>query len=142
MAAGHILMYLNFTFKMPLSFTLMAMLVPTGAFTLTLAPLGWVVISEIFPTRIRGKAMSIVTCIMFASSYIVMSAFPSAMAAFEARFGNPGGVFLIFAVVCLACSWFVKRMLPETKDRTLEEIARFWLVDRNADRKYSKVCQN
>ena len=136
MAVGHILMYLNFTLQMPLSFTLMAMLVPTGAFTLTLAPLGWVVISEIFPTRIRGKAMSIVTCIMFASSYIVTSAFPAAMAAFEARFGNPGGVFLIFAVVCLVCSWFVKRMLPETKDRTLEEIARFWLTERSIDTKY------
>ena len=135
MAVGHVLMYLNFTFQMPLSFTLMAMLVPTGAFTLTLAPLGWVVISEIFPTRIRGKAMSIVTCIMFAASYIVTSAFPSAMAAFEARFGNPGGAFLIFAGVCLACSWFVKRMLPETKDRTLEEIAQFWLTDRRTDRK-------
>ena len=45
------------------------MLVPTGAFTLTLAPLSWVVLSEIFPNRVRGKAMSLATCAMFASSY-------------------------------------------------------------------------
>jgi MFS family permease len=68
MAFGHLLMFLSFTFGISPLFTLMAMLVPTGAFTLTLAPLSWVVLSEIFPNRVRGKAMSLATCAMFASS--------------------------------------------------------------------------
>ena len=100
---------------------------PTGAFTLTLAPLSWVVLSEIFPNRVRGKAMSLATCAMFASSYVTVNLFPMVLAWFEDEFGHPGGTFLIFLCICLAASLFVWRMLPETKDRTLEEIGRFWL---------------
>ena len=76
MAAGHVLMFLNFTYHLPRLLTLAAMFVPTGAFTLTLAPLSWVVFSEIFPNRVRGRAMSIATCAMFASSYVTVNLFP------------------------------------------------------------------
>jgi len=127
MALGHLLMFLSFTCKVPVAFTLAAMLVPTGAFTLTLAPLSWVVLSEIYPNRVRGKAMSIATCAMFASSYITTSVFPMILEWFEGRSGHPGGTFLIFLVICLSCSLFVWWTLPETKDKTLEEIGRFWL---------------
>jgi sugar porter (SP) family MFS transporter len=127
MAIGHLLMFLSFTGKMPVVFTLAAMLVPTGAFTLTLAPLSWVVLSEMYPNRVRGKAMSFATCAMFASSYITTSVFPMILEWFEGRNGHPGGTFLIFLVICLSCSLFVWRMLPETKDKTLEEISEFWL---------------
>jgi sugar porter (SP) family MFS transporter len=127
MAMGHLLMFLNFTYHLPTALTLAAMFVPTGAFTLTLAPLSWVVLSEMFPNRVRGKAMSLATCAMFASSYATVNVFPIVLDWFKGRFGNPGGTFLIFLCICLACSVFVWRMLPETKDRTLEEIGRFWL---------------
>jgi hypothetical protein len=46
---------------------------------------------------------------------------------FKRTFGNPGGTFLIFMGICLGCSLFVWRMLPETKDKTLEEIGSHWL---------------
>ena len=69
------------------------MFVPTGAFTLTLAPLSWVLLSEIFPNRVRGKAMSLATFAMFASSYATMNLFPMALEWFKGRFGNPGGTF-------------------------------------------------
>lgn len=127
MAVGHLLMFLNYTYQLPTIFTLAAMLVPTGAFTLTLAPLSWVVLSEIFPNRVRGKAMSLATCAMFASSYVTVNTFPIVLDAFKGQFGNPGGTFLIFVGICLCASFFVWRMLPETKDKTLEEIGRFWL---------------
>ncbi len=127
MAAGHLLMFLSFTFNMPPLFTLAAMFVPTGAFTLTLAPLSWVVLSEIFPNRVRGKAMSLATCAMFASSYATMNLFPMVWDWFKGCFGNPGATFLIFFGICLACSLFVWLSLPETKDKTLEEIGDFWL---------------
>ena len=127
MALGHLLMFLTFTHSMPVAVTLTAMLVPTGAFTLTLAPLSWVVLSEIFPNRIRGKSMSLATCAMFASSYITVNVFPIVMDWFKDRFGHPGGTFLVFMGICLACSAFVWWALPETKDKSLEEIGRFWL---------------
>ena len=130
MAFGHLLMFINFTCALPPLFTLAAMLVPTGAFTLTLAPLSWVVLSEIFPNRIRGKAMSLATCAMFASSYITVNVFPMVLDSFKEQFGNPGGTFLIFAGVCLTCSLFVWLAVPETKDKSLEEIGLLWLRKR------------
>ena len=127
MAVGHLLMAVSFFHAMPIGFTLAAMLVPTGAFTLTLAPLSWVVLSEIFPNRVRGKAMSLATCAMFASSYVTVNVFPMVVDWFKDRYGNPGGTFAIFCAVCLTCSLFVWRFLPETKDKSLEEIGERWL---------------
>ena len=114
--------------------TIAAMFVPTVAFTLTLAPLSWVILSEIFPNRVRGKAMSLATLSMFTASYITVNVFPMILDGFKATFGHPGGTFLIFACICLACSLFVWRAVPETKDKTLEEIGRFWLhLDRRGE---------
>ncbi len=127
MAVGHVLMYLNFAYNLPTFLTLAAMFVPTGAFTLTLAPLSWVILSEIFPNRVRGKTMSLATCAMYTASYITVNVFPMVLDGFKNTFGNPGGTFLIFAGICLACSMFAWLMIPETKDKTLEEIGRFWL---------------
>jgi sugar porter (SP) family MFS transporter len=127
MVTGHILMFLNFTYHLPPAFALAAMFVPVGSYVLTLAPLSWVVISEIFPNRVRGKAMCIATCSMFAASFITTNLFPVAIDWFKNRFGQPGGTFLIFAGVCTCGTIFVWKMLPETKDKTLEEMGKFWL---------------
>jgi sugar porter (SP) family MFS transporter len=127
MACGHVLMFLNFAFRLPTPLTLAAMFVPTGAFTLTLAPLSWVVLSELYPNRVRGKAMSLATGLMFLASYVTVNVFPMVLNRFKTAFGHPGGTFLIFMGICLACAVFVWRALPETKDRTLEEIGRSWL---------------
>jgi sugar porter (SP) family MFS transporter len=135
MAAGHVLMFLRFTYALPTLVTLAGMFLAAGAFTLTLAPLGWVILSEIFPNRVRGKAMSLATLAMFSASYITVNAFPVVLDRFKAAFGNPGGTFLIFAGICVTCSLFVWWALPETKDKTLEEIGRFWLhLDRQKKR--------
>jgi len=135
MAAGHVLMFLRFNYSLPPMVTLAGMFLAAGAFTLTLAPLGWVILSEIFPNRIRNKAMSLATMLMFAASYITVNVFPVVLDGFKSAFGNPGGTFLIFAGICLACSLFVWRMLPETKDKTLEEIGAHWLRLEKRDRK-------
>ena len=94
MACGHLMMFVNFTFQMPQSFTLASMFVATGAFTLSLAPLSWVVLSELYPNRVRGKAMSIATCAMFLSSYGATNLFPVVLKQFADWFGDPGGTFL------------------------------------------------
>jgi sugar porter (SP) family MFS transporter len=127
MAAGHVLMFLRFNFALPPLVTLAGMFLAVGAFTLTLAPLSWVILSEIFPNRVRNKAMSLATMIMFTSYYITTNGFPIVLDQFKRTFGNPGGTFLIFMGICLGCSLFVWRMLPETKDKTLEEIGSHWL---------------
>jgi len=127
MAAGHVLMFLRFAYSLPPLVTLAGMFLAAGAFTLTLAPLGWVVLSEIFPNRVRNKAMSLATMLMFIAAYATANVFPVMLDRFKSAYGNPGGTFLIFMGICLACSLFVWRMLPETKDKTLEEIGSHWL---------------
>ncbi len=127
MAAGHALMFFRFAYDLPTLVTMAAMFLATASFTLTLAPLSWVILSEIFPNRVRGAAMSISTLAMFSASFITVNVFPIALDWFKTHYGNPGGTFLIFAGICLACALFVWRELPETKDQTLEEIARSWL---------------
>ena len=111
MAGAHILIFLRFNYALPPLITLAGMFMAAGAFTLTLAPLSWVILSEIFPTRVRGKAMPLATFLMFAASFVTTNVFPVLLDRFKAAFGNPGGTFLIFAgdlphllVICLANS--------------------------------------
>jgi sugar porter (SP) family MFS transporter len=127
MACGHLLMFLAYALHWPPFVTRLIMFVPTGAFTLTLAPLSWVVLSEIYPNRVRGKSMSLATSAMFTSSYAITWAFPTILETSKNLFGNPGETFLLFLGVCVACSLFVWTTVPETKDKTLEEIGEYWL---------------
>ena len=71
--------------------------------------------------------MCIATCSMFAASFITTLLFPVVRDWFKDQFGQPGGIFLIFAVICAGGTVFVWKLLPETKDKTLEEMGRFWL---------------
>ena len=127
-AFGHLLMAVNFIFEMPPLFALGVIFWSAACFTLGLAPLGWVVLSEIFPNRIRGKAMSLACFLMFLCNFIDKQVFPVSLQFFSDRFGNPSGTYLIYSGICLCCVWFVWRFLPETKDKTLEEISEFWLM--------------
>ncbi|MCF7817389.1 MAG: sugar porter family MFS transporter [Kiritimatiellales bacterium] len=131
MAIGHVLMAATFFMNGSPFINLVAMFIAAGAFTLSLAPLSWVIISEIFPNQIRAKAVSIVCCILYASSFLCAQFFPMITNGFQTRFGHPGGAYLIFAGICASCVVFTWRMVPETKDLTLENISRFWLQQGN-----------
>jgi MFS transporter, SP family, arabinose:H+ symporter len=97
---------------------------------MSFGPLAWLIMSEIFPTRIRGKAMSIATISVWLALYSGAQVFPPTVAFFEERFGSAAGVFWIYACVCLFALVFVWRVVPETKGRTLEEIGRSWTTGR------------
>ncbi|MCP4211916.1 MAG: sugar porter family MFS transporter [Halieaceae bacterium] len=127
MALGHVAMSATFFMDGSPFLNLGAMFLAAGAFTLSLAPLSWVIVSEIFPNQIRGKAVSIVCCILYASSFLCARYFPMITNGFEERMGHPGGAYLIFAAICMSCAFFTWRVVPETKDLTLEEIGHFWL---------------
>jgi len=133
MAVGHLIMASNFFAGGSPFVNLLAMFVAAGAFTLSLAPLGWVIVSEIFPNQVRAKAMSIVCAVLYLSSFLCAQLFPMLTEAFAASAGHPGGAYLVFAGICGACVLFCWKALPETKDLTLEDIGRFWL-HQGADR--------
>lgn len=93
-----------------------------ASFALTLGPVVWVVISEIFPTRIRGRGMSVATVLLWVSCYAVSQSFPMLVE----RKGIPFTYYL-YAAVCFVMIAFVAALVPETKGKTLEEIERKWL---------------
>jgi sugar porter (SP) family MFS transporter len=85
----------------------------------------WVMMSEICPTRVRGRAMSVATVALWCGTLLVTLTFLSLVNLF-----NASGVFLLYATVSIAAFLFVWRRIPETKGRTLEEIEKCWLVQR------------
>jgi sugar porter (SP) family MFS transporter len=86
----------------------------------------WVLMAEICPTRVRGRAMALATVCLWCGTLVVTLTFLSLVNLFTAA-----GVFLLYAVVCIGAFLFVWRGVPETKGRTLEEIEKFWLSQRS-----------
>ncbi len=91
-------------------------------FALAMGPVVWVVLSEIFPTRIRGRAMSVAAVLLWASCLAVSVTFPV-----MADRLSEATTFWIYAAMCFLCLAFVRIVLPETKGKSLEDIERFWI---------------
>ena len=96
---------------------LVLVMLAIGCYAMTLAPITWVVISEIFPTRIRGMAMAVSTFSLWTACFILTYTFPLLNNGLGAY-----GTFWLYGVICLLGFIFVKKNLPETKGKTLEEI--------------------
>ncbi len=88
-----------------------------GCYACSLAPVTWVVISEIFPNRIRGAAVSVAVTALWAACFILTYTFP-----FLNRNLGPAKTFWIYATICVIGFLFIKVRLPETKGKTLEQI--------------------
>lgn len=91
------------------------------SFGIGLGPVVWVVIAEIFPTRIRGRAMAIATVALWIACFAVAYSFPPLIKA--VGFTWP---FWGYGVVCVLTVLFVAMVVPETKGKPLEEIEKFW----------------
>jgi MFS family permease len=92
-----------------------------ACFAVSLGPGVWVYIAEIFPTAIRGRAMSVATVCLWAACLLVTMTFLSLVS-----FLSPAGAFWTYAGLCAVTFVFVWRVIPETKGKTLEEIQKFW----------------
>jgi sugar porter (SP) family MFS transporter len=86
-------------------------------YAMSLAPITWVILSEIFPNRIRGVAMSIATLSLWIASSLLVLTFPFLNRAFGAS-----GTFWIYGIICVAGFIYIMKKLPETKGKSLEEI--------------------
>jgi len=86
----------------------------------------WVCMAELLPNRVRGRAMSVATTVLWIAVSVVAATFLSLIRIFSAP-----AVFLGYAVICALSYLYIQFNLPETKNRTLEEIARLWQQNRD-----------
>jgi sugar porter (SP) family MFS transporter len=85
-------------------------------FSVGMGGIYWVVVSEIFPNRVRGRAMALSVIFLWLGNFLVAQFFPVMLSTLK------GGVFYVFAASCLLCLGFIARYLPETRGRSLEEL--------------------
>jgi len=88
-----------------------------ACYSMSLAPVTWVVLSEIFPNRIRGFAMSVGTFALWSACFVLTYTFPLLNQALKAS-----GTFWLYGIICILGFWFIMKKLPETKGKTLEDI--------------------
>lgn len=96
---------------------LLLVIIAICIYAMSLAPITWVVLSEIFPNRIRGIAMSIATFSLWVASFILTFTFPILNKALGAS-----GTFWVYSLICVLGYLFILKKLPETKGKSLEEI--------------------
>ena len=82
----------------------------------------WVILPEIFPNRVRGRAMSITVFAVWATNALIAFFFPWFVNTFGMHIG-----FFTFSGICLVATIFFWKLIPETKGRSLEEIEKYWL---------------
>lgn len=101
--------------------SVLSLIVYVAAFAVSLGPICWLVISEIYPTQIRGLAMSVATVANWSFNLVVALTFLPLV-----EFLGTAYTFWGFAVVGVWALWFCKAKVPETKGKSLEEIENNW----------------
>ena len=100
--------------------TLIFIVIYSASFMMSWGPICWVLISEIFPNTIRGKAIAIAVAAQWISNFIVSATFPS-LEAFSITF-----TYVLYGVMSVLSALFVWKMVPETKGKTLEDMSKLW----------------
>ena len=107
--------------------SLMGVLLFVGAFAMSMGPVVWVILSEIFPNNVRSLAMSIAIGAQCLTSALVTNVFPILHKShFNSVNFNGALTYFLFASVCIIAILFIWRLVPETKGKTLEEMEQLW----------------
>jgi SP family xylose:H+ symportor-like MFS transporter len=128
MAIGAFLVALTFgnaTFKLV---TMVAIMIYSASFMMSWGPICWVLIAEIFPNTIRGKAVAIAVAFQWIFNWIVSSTFVPMFNMHLTEGDNFGHWFTygLYGVMCVLAALFVWRLVPETKGKTLEDMTNLW----------------
>jgi hypothetical protein len=100
---------------------LLLVIAAIAVYAMTLAPITWVLLSEIFPNRVRGAAMAIATTSLWAARFVLTYTFPLLN-----RSLGPAKTFWIYAAICTGGFLLVSKSVPETNGKTLEQIETLW----------------
>jgi len=104
--------------------TLLMIFIPffIACFAFSFGPVIWTLLSEMYPTRIRGRAMSIATLTLWIGTYIIGQMVPWMLEVLK-----PSGTFWIFALMIVPAIFITWKLVPETKGKSLEDIECYWL---------------
>lgn len=100
---------------------LLFILLYIASFAFSFGPVCWVIIGEIFPTAIRGRAMALGTLSLWIANFFIGQLTPMMLDGI-----GPAVTFWMFALLCSPTLWLTLKLIPETKGRSLEEIASHW----------------
>lgn len=107
-----------------------SIMVYSASFMFSWGPICWVLISEIFPNTIRSAAVAIAVAFQWIFNFIVSSTFVPMynleLGEMGVRFGHMFA-YALYGVICIIAAWFVYRLVPETKGKSLEQISEIWL---------------
>jgi len=103
------------------SWILIFILVFIACFAFSFGPVCWVVIGEIFPNAIRGKAMALATLSLWVGNFLVGQLTPVILES-----AGPSWTFWLFALCCSPALWITWKLIPETKGQSLEDIETYW----------------
>ncbi len=108
--------------------SLVGVLMFVGSFALSMGPVVWVVLSEMFPNRIRSLAMSVAVAVQWGANYVVSQLFPVVTGSDinNNEFWNGSLPYFIFIIFILFIIIFTYRFIPETKGKSLEELEEIW----------------
>ena len=108
-------------------FALISMLSYVAFFALSWGPVVWVLLSELFPNRIRGRAMAVAVAAQWISNLAISWTFPMMNnSTWLTEHFNHGFAYWIYGLMGIFAAWFMWKFVPETKGKTLEEIEHFW----------------
>ncbi|OCG00587.1 D-xylose transporter XylE [Gilliamella sp. wkB112] len=127
MAIGMITLGTTFFLQLPASVALTSMLFYIASFAISWGPVCWVLLSEIFPNSIRGKALSIAVAAQWIANYLVSWTFPimDKNTYLVSHFNN-GFAYWLYGAISVLAAIFIWKWLPETKGKSLEELEKFW----------------
>jgi sugar porter (SP) family MFS transporter len=121
LAIIYILLGICYFFELKGIIVLVIVVTAIATYAMSLAPITWVVLSEIFPNSIRGAAMAVATSALWIACFALTYTFPILNSLLKAS-----GTFWLYAFICLSGFLFTLRKLPETKGKTLEEVEEFF----------------
>ncbi|CAM2784185.1 D-xylose transporter XylE [Salinicoccus roseus] len=101
--------------------TLVFIVIYTASFMMSWGPIAWVLLSEIFPNRVRSSAMAIAVAVQWLANFTITSFYPFMMEISGAM------TYGFYALMCVLSGLFVWKFVPETKGKTLEELEELWV---------------
>jgi SP family xylose:H+ symportor-like MFS transporter len=106
---------------------LFCMLFFMAGFSFSWGPVVWVLLSEIFPNKIRGRAMSVAVAVMWISNYLVSWTFPMLdKSTFLTTMFHHGFSYWLYGFMAILAALFMWKWVPETKGKTLEQMEQLW----------------